>query len=803
MLTVKLSPSIIKGGRYSIVARVLYIVVMALIVWFYFWTIDPHYERNILETTGNGYYNLLTRGFLKGQTSLDRQVEPAILALKNPYDPLQRAGLGMHDASYFKGRYFIYFGVTPVLTLFAPVKILTGNFIDERLGILFFSIAGFLFSVLLLFSLQRTCFCGAPKWLILVSVCALGLTTMVPALLRRPSVWEVPIAAAYAFYMLTLFFSWRAISACKSWLVWLLLASLFMGLTIGARPTYLLGSLVLLAPVFYRIFLLKYLRLKVVFMGAFAPILIVGFMLGAYNYVRFGNVAEFGISYQMAGADIRALKLLSPVYIVYNFKIYILAAAGLTPYFPFITVIDPPIAPSVQFGLEDPYGLLPCMPWIVFILATVFSVFNSRVSYQLRFWLVGSIVSALGVMGLLFCFLGAAGRFMVDFTPVLMLLSSIGVFYITDLMRGFWRVVLSLIIIMLAFWSTAFGVLSNFQHNGLFKIEYPDVYTRLATIANYPSHFVDLWKSQQFGPVQLNVIFPLGATGRIEPLVVTGRTFRSDYLYVHYLADDTVRFGYEHTSYGGKTGEPFKIVPGKIQTLIIDFGPLYPPAEHPYFDGMSLAQARLRHRTIRVTLNGQVALHSNAELYDAVARRPDIGHAGERVAFRAPFSGVIKNWRVLPEAAPVVRADEFGPLVIFAKFPAFTGVRSEPLVSSGEQGKGDLVYIKYLDANTVVFGYDHWGVGGFETEPLKVESMVVQHIGVDYGALYPLASAEKHDRIILRLNGRVVADRVVRFHACSPDTVVVGANLIGASTATPVFSGELLGQDRVRSPASP
>jgi hypothetical protein len=191
-----------------------------------------------------------------------------------------------------------------------------------------------------------------------------------------------------------------------------------------------------------------------------------------------------------------------------------------------------------------------------------------------------------------------------------------------------------------------------------------------------------------------------------------------------------------------------------------------------------------------------VAFHQNAELYDAVARRPDIGHAGERVAFRAPFSGVIKNWRVLPEAAPVVRADEFGPLSIMVQLPAFTGVRNEPLVSSGEPGKGDLVYIKYLDANTVVFGYDHWGVGGFETEPLKVDVSAVQHIGVDYGALYPLGSGEVGDRVILRLNGRVVADRVARFHACVPDTVVIGANLIGASTATPVFSGVVLGQKR-------
>ena len=68
-----------------------------------------------MEATGEGYYNLLTRGFLKGQTALDRVVEPAMLALKDPYNPAERAGKGLHDASYYQGRYFIYFGVTPVV----------------------------------------------------------------------------------------------------------------------------------------------------------------------------------------------------------------------------------------------------------------------------------------------------------------------------------------------------------------------------------------------------------------------------------------------------------------------------------------------------------------------------------------------------------------------------------------------------------------------------------------------------------------------------------------------------------------
>jgi hypothetical protein len=107
-----------------------------------------------------------------------------------------------------------------------------------------------------------------------------------------------------------------------------------------------------------------------------------------------------------------------------------------------------------------------------------------------------------------------------------------------------------------------------------------------------------------------------------------------------------------------------------------------------------------------------------------------------------------------------------------------------------------LVYIKYLDINTIALGYDHWGVGGFETEPMHIDQASVLKIGVDYGALHPSGSGWNPDRVIFLLNDQVVADKLVGSHKCSPETVVVGSNAIGASTATNVFSGVVMGLER-------
>ena len=157
------------------------------------------------------------------------------------------------------------------------------------------------------------------------------------------------------------------------------------------------------------------------------------------------------------------------------------------------------------------------------------------------------------------------------------------------------------------------------------------------------------------------------------------------------------------------------------------------------------------------------------------------------------------NWRVRPEVAPAAGLNEFGPVEMRLTLPPFRGVRNEPLVCSGETGRGDLVYVRLLDARTVALGYDHWGYGGFETPPVAVEPLAEQIVTVDYGALHPPGGTGS-GRIVIKLNGVTLVDRPAAFHPCEPDTVLVGVNSIGASTATPQFTGNLIGFRRVAAP---
>jgi len=82
----------------------------------------------------DNYYNLLVEGFRAGQLSLKKEVPPALAQLADPYDPSAYASYGPEagDMSYYKGKLYLYFGVTPAVLLFWPYVALSGQYLLTR-----------------------------------------------------------------------------------------------------------------------------------------------------------------------------------------------------------------------------------------------------------------------------------------------------------------------------------------------------------------------------------------------------------------------------------------------------------------------------------------------------------------------------------------------------------------------------------------------------------------------------------------------------------------------------------------------
>ena len=106
--------------------RWLVLALCGMIGWFYVWTVRSSGDPWKFGREQRDYYNLLIDGYLDGQLHMKVDVPAALLALKDPYDPAQRpVGVGLHDASFYKGKYYVYFGAAPMIVLILPFRLLS------------------------------------------------------------------------------------------------------------------------------------------------------------------------------------------------------------------------------------------------------------------------------------------------------------------------------------------------------------------------------------------------------------------------------------------------------------------------------------------------------------------------------------------------------------------------------------------------------------------------------------------------------------------------------------------------------
>lgn len=779
-----------------------------MVAAFYAWTALATSRGPFFGHGMRGYYNLQTDGFLKGQLALDAKVDPFLLTLKNPWDPVARGPHGLHDASYFNGQYHMYFGVTPVVAFFLPFRLLSGVNVSETTGILVFGWVGFLAAASLFWQLRWRYFPSVSGFWFLCGVIALGLANMLPTLLRRAGIWEVPITAAYAFASVAMLFLYQGFHYRRRWLHWAL-ASFFLGMAIGARPVYLFGAAALLTPFLYlwrnytgTVAFWRTTEFRRAAAALFLPIMAVGLGLAAYNFARFGSITEFGQRYQMAGEDVTKLQLFSWSYPLYGLRLYLWEPATWSRYFPFVNVINPPPAPAGHFGIEDPFGILPNIPYVVLALACCFLPAGQLAAgdrFRLRVFCGALAILTVLTLLTVVSFGGVTNRYMVDFVPGIILLASVGLLavFARANWRGINRAIAFVVVGGVLIFSVAFNVLASLRHNDLFRAENPSQYRAIAHTLNYLSYTYDRVLGRKYGPLELKVIFPkVRQMDHYEAFLVTGNTFKSDYVYLRYLPDDQVQFGFEHTSYGGSLGKPVKVKPGEVQTVLVDLGSLYPPDPHPYYDHLPKSLPRILQRTLRVSVDGQVSLRGDVECYDATAREPELGSAGNRPAFKNDFSGKIISTRHASELRPVVPPIEYGPAKITLRFPIFSGRRAEPIVCTGESGKGDVIYVNYLDDHSISFGHDNWGAGGRTGDPVSIDYSASHELIVDFGALYSKTDTThpknpSSEQLTIKLDGNVVMEAMAPFHPSAPENIVFGRNAIQSSAAQPVFTGEI------------
>ena len=107
----------------------------------------------------------------------------------------------------------------------------------------------------------------------------------------------------------------------------------------------------------------------------------------------------------------------------------LLAAYPPGPYFPFVSVAAVPKGPFGPMGVEDPYGVLPNIPYCILGLVLFTHRGNQTRSFHA---FCGSLFLATAATAItVACFSWVVNRYMLDFVPGFVLLASVGLLALT------------------------------------------------------------------------------------------------------------------------------------------------------------------------------------------------------------------------------------------------------------------------------------------------------------------------------------------------------------------------------------
>lgn len=341
-------------------------------------TVNPVYFQG---NTGFEPYVCLARALAKGQTMVDLEVSPELLAMNNPYDAAARSIHGVKfalDYAYFEGQYYVYFGIVPCLLLFLPYHLLTGLDLPNWCAVAFFSILLASAAACLLYSLCRRYFPSVTLKHFLLEYELLITGSTLFYVLSDAGSYCIPMIAALTFAVLgTACWTHAGNPSCVRPNRYIALGSLMMALCAGCRPQ-LVFSAILAYPLLRGVMLPREavrrgrdlsqraaLRSWLCFL---LPFLITAILLMYYNYIRFGSVTEFGAKYNLTSLNIYEITF-SFERLPYGIFYYLLQVPRLSADFPFLESAGKSFGFPGVMNFRNGYGgmLLWNLPlWAIF-----------------------------------------------------------------------------------------------------------------------------------------------------------------------------------------------------------------------------------------------------------------------------------------------------------------------------------------------------------------------------------------------------------------------------------------------------
>lgn len=309
------------------------------------------------------YSNEYVDAISSGALSLDRQIglDYNFEGLSNVYDFSERKEKNINfpwDVSYYNDSYYIYFGIFPALIMIL-FKNLFGVKISSLILSCFFSVIATIFGSLVIKEIiekyTKSSF-GLKLLMIVFFLFNCRLLLVIP----KTRFYEMINVCGFSFSLVGIYLYMLFDKNNKK--RYLFLGSLFLSLLLLIRPSMILASFLGIYIIFKKIN-----RKNIIYL--IMPFIIIGTIAMCLNYIRFGNVFEFGITYQLGILDnnyskFNLMAILNGIY-TYLFRIpifdttfpYVFNNVSMINYFGFYfnTSTGNGIIPMSILGLIVPF----------------------------------------------------------------------------------------------------------------------------------------------------------------------------------------------------------------------------------------------------------------------------------------------------------------------------------------------------------------------------------------------------------------------------------------------------------------
>ena len=410
------------------------------VTFFLLFTLSMVTSQNSFSESG---LELYTKEFIealnKGQVHLDIPVTDELYYLENPYDQIVRDETILRDedyhwdTAYYKGKYYIYFGILPAITLLLPFYKITGIFMTSGVAILIYEFLSLILLVNIFEKILDKFFKGKEiEFKVVFDLCLiLCFGTLFFYIMGIPRMYELVIIAGVYAVLQSIYFVFKAFEKDESKVnfIYLFLASLFMAGAIAARPTQIFMS-VIIGIIGIKL-LIKFIKgkdiksiIKLV-LSIGIPYIVIATLLMIYNYERFENVLEFGSSYQLTVNNMKEIKtgLVSSVSgVITN----LFNLPQFTMDFPFLLNNNNVLT---YYGYYYYENMIAGAFFIVPLLFILFDIvkFNKNKNVNI---VLKVIVDVLLVVSIIMAMLnsamgGSTGRYIVDYMWILVVISEI------------------------------------------------------------------------------------------------------------------------------------------------------------------------------------------------------------------------------------------------------------------------------------------------------------------------------------------------------------------------------------------